>query len=452
MINKRNSLCTFITMFACTLLCNLANAQLRVYGQLRTRTEYRDGQGSPLPKDSKPAIFVSQRTRLNLDYSTYRLKFGVALQDVRVWGQDVSTINRTTTQNNNGLMLHEAWAEISFTDTTNKKESVALKLGRQEMIFDDQRLIGNLDWLQQARHHDAAILKYTTSAWNIQAGVAYNQNKENNSGTVYIPVPPGNYPANTNGGSMYKSFEFGYANRKLKSGNVSFLIFADQFNKYTLDSANVKVWGTGTWTRLTSGIYFNNRFNKWVLTASAYYQGGKTADNQKLSAALVSANLNYDLTKKFTVGSGVDYTSGGTSGTTVHAFDPLYGTPHKFWGLMDYFYAANSFGNKGLVDYYIKSGYTFSGKLKVNADLHQFVSASKVTSAGNKDLSRNFGTEADIVANYILTGPVSFEAGYSHFFSTATLTSPTVKNVPNANKNNSWAYLMVIIKPGILTK
>ena len=119
---------------------------------------------------------------------------------------------------------------------------------------------------------------------------------------------------------------------------------------------------------------------------------------------------------------------------------------------MDYFYAANSFGNKGLVDYYIKSGYTFSGKLKVNADLHQFVSASKVTSAGNKDLSRNFGTEADIVANYTLTGPVSFEAGYSHFFSTATLTSPTVKNVLNANKNNNWAYLMVIIKPGILTK
>ncbi|WP_315822863.1 hypothetical protein [Paraflavitalea speifideaquila] len=40
------------------------------------------------------------------------MKFGLTVQDVRVWGQDVSTINRTTTQDNNGFMLHEAWAEI----------------------------------------------------------------------------------------------------------------------------------------------------------------------------------------------------------------------------------------------------------------------------------------------------------------------------------------------------
>ena len=79
----------------------------------------------------------------------YRLKFGLTLQDVRVWGQDVSTINRTTTANNNGLMLHEAWAEILLTDTTLKNKAFSLKIGRQELAYDDQRLLGNLDWLHR---------------------------------------------------------------------------------------------------------------------------------------------------------------------------------------------------------------------------------------------------------------------------------------------------------------
>src|SRR5260370_5819833 len=82
------------------------HAQLTLSGQLRTRTELRDGQGAPLSKGSAGAFFTSQRTRLNALFSTYRLKFGVSLQDVRVWGQDVSTINRSTTANNNDLLLH----------------------------------------------------------------------------------------------------------------------------------------------------------------------------------------------------------------------------------------------------------------------------------------------------------------------------------------------------------
>jgi len=177
----------------------------------------------------------------------YRLKFGLSLQDVRVWGQDVSTINSTTTQNNNGLMLHEAWAEILLTDTTVKNSSLSLKIGRQELVYDDQRLIGNLDWLQQARRHDAALIKFESKSFLMHAGVAFNQNQQNASGTIYNPLPPGNYPASTNGGSMYKSMEFLYAGKKLKKGNISFLFFGDQFSKYHSDSiGSAKIFQTGS--------------------------------------------------------------------------------------------------------------------------------------------------------------------------------------------------------------
>src|SRR5205085_6831943 len=158
----------------------------------------------------------------------YRLKFNVTAQDVRVWGQDVSTINRTTTQDLNGLMLHEAWAEIRLNDTAFKTKNLSLKIGRQELVYDDQRLLGNLDWLQQGRRHDAAVLKYENGGWMLHLAAAFNQNKENASGTIYNSTPAGNYTSSTNGGTMYKSMQFLYAGRKLKNGNASFLFFTDQ--------------------------------------------------------------------------------------------------------------------------------------------------------------------------------------------------------------------------------
>jgi hypothetical protein len=437
-------------LFSCVTF-SAAEAQLTLTGQLRTRTEFRDGQGAPLPKGAKPAFFTSQRSRLSAGYETYRLKFGLTVQDVRVWGQDVSTINRTTTQDNNGFMLHEAWAEILLTDTSSKSSSLSLKLGRQELVYDDVRLLGNLDWLQQARRHDAALLKFTSGKWLAHAGIAFNQNKENASGTIYNSTPPG-YAANTNGGTAYKSMQFLYAGRKLSAGNASFLFFADQFSQYHMDNT-VKVFDTGTWSRFTTGLYFTNTFQKLNLTASAYYQFGKNANGQKLSGELLSLAGQYAISKKFSAGLGYDYTSGGNSGSTSRAFDPLYGTPHKFWGYMDYFYVASGFGNKGLHDAYIKTKYKASEKLTLTADGHVFNSASKVLAANNVNtLDKYLGTEVDVVATYALTTVIGFEAGYSHFFGTSTLTSPNVKNVPNGKNNSNWAYLSINIKPTFLVK
>ena len=447
---KKSVACTCLLLL-CIGLDKKAEAQLVLSAQLRTRTEFRDGQGSPLPKGASPAFFTSQRTRLNVGYNMYRLKFGVTLQDVRVWGQDVSTINRTATADNNALMLHEAWAEILLTDTALKNKALSLKIGRQELVYDDQRLIGNLDWLQQARRHDAAVLKYETKSLTLHLAAAFNQNRENSAGTIYNSTPPGNYTSTTNGGSMYKSMQFFYASQKLKSGTISFLFFTDQFSKYHMDTVNnaaVKTYEQGSWGRATTGIYFNNAFNKLTITASAYYQFGKTSASQKLSAYLLSGAVQYSFTKEFSAAAGVDYTSGGTSGSTSKTFDPLYGTPHKFWGLMDYFYAASPFGKNGLTDYYIRTRYKPSAKFWLAADFHQFNSAAAITNFNSK----NFGQEADIVGNYSITKQISIEGGYSHFFAASLLTAPVVKNVADAKKNNNWAYVMINIKPDFLFK
>lgn len=426
-----------------------ATAQVTLSGQVRTRTELRDGQGAPLAIGASPAFFTSQRTRLSFGYNAYRLKFGVTAQDVRVWGQDVSTINRTTTADLNGLMLHEAWAELGLTDTVVKNKSLCLKIGRQELVYDDQRLLGNLDWLQQGRRHDAALLKFETVQWMLHLAAAFNQNKEGASGTLFNNTPPGAYAATTNGGSMYKSLVFLYAAKKLEKGHASFLFLNDAFTGYHSDPVtSAKVYDSTTWSRATTGFYFNNKINRVLLTASAYYQFGHTATGQKLQAELFSLAAQYAFGKTFSSGAGVDYYSGGTSGSTSNAFDPLYGTPHKFAGLIDYFYAANAFGKNGLVDYSLKSRYRPTDRLTVTADLHQFNSAAAVTGFATK----NLGQEIDLVGTYALTRQIGLEGGYARYFTTPLLTSAAVKNIPDAKPSANWAYLMISVKPEFLFK
>ncbi|KAA2240364.1 hypothetical protein F0L74_29860 [Chitinophaga agrisoli] len=431
-----------------------AYGQLSIGAQLRTRTELRDGQGAPLPKGADPAIFTSQRTRLSAGFSAYRIQLGITLQDVRVWGQDASTINRTTTANNNGLLLHEAWADILLTDTSSHRQRLSVKIGRQELMYDDSRLLGNLDWLQQGRRHDAVVLKYEQDSWMLHVAGAFNQNKENAAGTIYDPTAPGNYTGNTNGGNSYKSMQYLYAGKKLAQGNVSFLFMADQFSRYHTDSINnlpVKTWEGPTYNRMTTGLYFNNTFQRITLTGAAYYQFGKNGDGQSLSAGLLSAAFQYALTRSFSAGAGVDYTSGGSSGNKSHAFDPLYGTPHKFWGNMDYFYVASGFGNRGLQDYYIKTKLKAGNKWVLQADAHEFFSASTLPVADGKTApTRRFGTEADLTATFTLTSIISFEGGYSHFWNTNSLAAAGVKNIPDAKSNSNWAYLMISIRPSFL--
>ncbi|BAV07606.1 Alginate export [Filimonas lacunae] len=452
---KSKLLLTVSLALAGVLCHNLLHAQLNINAQLRTRTEFRNGQGAPLAHGADPAFFTSQRTRLGLLYNAYRIKLGLTVQDARVWGQDASTINRTTTADNNGLLLHEAWAEIQLTDTVVKNQAVYLKIGRQELVYDDQRLLGNLDWLQQARRHDAAVLKYETAAWKLHAGFAFNQNKENAAGTIYNSTPAGNNAGGTNGGTIYKSLQYLYAGRQWKTGSASFLFLADQFNKFHYDTVATtvsKVYDNGAWNRMTTGVYFLNSFRHLTVSAGAYYQLGRNASGQKLEGGMANLLATYEVSKPFTIGAGFDYTSGGTTSSgKSKAFDPLYGTPHKFWGLMDYFYAASAFGNTGLLDYYLKLKWKPNAKSVMTADVHQFASASAINNPAKPNGSgKSYGQEVDLVYNYAITQQVTLEAGYSHFFTTPSLAY--VKNVSNAKSGADWAYVMINIKPSFLFK
>ncbi len=466
---KKNLTQHFCWCVMATLLgVGSANAQFALTGQLRTRTELRAGQGTLQQKGDVPALFTSQRSRLNFGYTGYRFKVFTALQDVRVWGQDASSINRTTTEANNGLMLHEAYGEINFNDTASTIENFSLKVGRQEIMYDDSKLLGNLDWLQQGRRHDAAVLKFSNKGWTADLGAAFNQNKElatNNlyNGTPATAVGNGNqiatatYTAGTNGiGTMYKSMEYLYLGRKLYFGNASFLVLRDNFNKY---SGATKIPVRGVWSRVTLGGYINATIlRKLQVTASVYHQMGKNKDGIELNANMASIYTAFQVGRKISIGPGFDYLSGddGTKAVTASSkdqrFDPLYGTPHKFWGYMDYFYVASPFGKQGLMNYYFRTKYKPQDNLVATLDIHGFSTANKISDGKTGTLSSYLGTEIDLVLNYSMTKIINIEFGYSAMLAKSSLASKTIKNVANANLNANWAYLMIAIKPNFMAK
>jgi hypothetical protein len=454
----------FFSVAFSVLGCLSANAQLTATGEVRTRTELKDGQGTLQKFGENAALFTSQRTRLNVGFTGYRYKFFASIQDVRVWGQDASTINRVTVDPNDGVMLNEAWGEIVLNDTISSIQNLSLKLGRQPIAYDDQKILGGLDWLQQGRRHDAAILKFANKGWTADLGVAFNQNSEKASGVVYNGINTA-YPAGTNGiGTAYKSFQYLYVGKKFAFTDASFLFFKDDFNKYLTTTAGTPAVTTitpeaGVWSRNTAGVYFNSTIKRKLnLVGSFYQQWGTDKDGRTIDANLASLTATYQIGRKLFVGPGADYLS-GDDGTNPNngkinsqRFDPLYGTPHKFWGYMDYFYVASGFGRNGLVNYFFKAKYNAKDNLTFFADIHGFSSANKVSDGKGGLQTRYLGTELDLMVRYGMTKMINIEAGYSVMSATRTLISPQVKAVTSAKVFPQWAYVMVTIKPNFLNK
>jgi Alginate export len=506
------------------LLTNLvaveANAQFTLSGQLRTRTEVRNGLGNLFLKDSKAAAFTSQRTRLIFGYKWERLTFGVSVQDVRVWGQDASSVSSA---DGNRFMLHEAWADLMLAnkaDTTIKFkwfDLMSIKIGRQELSYDDVRLIGNLDWLQQGRRHDMALLKTVHKGWQVDIGYAFNQNSDafgvtstsyvpanlpayvKNSLGNLVPVPAGILPlagagnaanssaktgtpvwANpptTNGGTQdYKSFTSVYISKKFGQTKFSALFFNDHFGKYKVDSVGSAgtgyVYGrrfvsagagddfdySGTNSRFTYGLMINHTignasgFGKIAIQAAYYAQSGKNRDGIIMKSAYHYTIAATYQKGKISVTQGYDVLSGNDANTAEdEKFDPLYGTPHKHWGYMDYFYVGTGSPAGGLNNPYLKLKYT-GNTLAFGIDLHSFSLNKDMKKADATLVGKHLGTEIDFLLNYNMNKFTNIELGYSVMNATANMPFAKAQATTDAaadtyRKSGAWFYAMLKFTP-----
>jgi hypothetical protein len=132
--------------------------------------------------------------------------------------------------------------------------------------------------------------------------------------------------------------------------------------------------------------------------------------------------------------------------TDIKSFAPLFGTNHKFNGLMDYFYVGNHANNVGLTDIYASLGYK-KDKLSAKIAPHFFSAAANVFD-GSEKADNNLGTEIDLTMSYKLTSDITLNGGYSKLFATDTM---EILKGGDKDENNSWAWLMITFKPKLFT-
>ncbi|WGH76116.1 alginate export family protein [Tenacibaculum tangerinum] len=407
---KAHRIITTFFLFAITTTF----AQLKIDAEIRPRTEYRHGFKTLFPDNATPALFVSQRTRLNTTYTIEKLNFFISLQDVRVWG-DVPQLNTT---DNSGLAVHQAWGEVFLTP------EFSLKLGRQEVVYDDSRFFGNVAWAQQARSHDLAMFKYKENKFKMDLGLAFNQSAENLIGTN-LTTP-----------RTYKAMQYVWLHNDWNNFSGSFLFLN---NGLQSDS--------GLKYSQTVGTHLTSKQKGFNLAANLYYQFGKDVLDRDLSAYLLGLEAMFKTSDKTKLGFGVELQSGNDYDIAAdenNAFNPFYGTNHKFNGLMDYFYVGNHINSVGLLDLYVKGNLKFNPKSNLTAAVHNFSAAADI----NDTVSKQLGTEVDLVYSYTFTKEIGLKAGYSHMFASEGM--EVLKNNFDGNTNN-WAWAMVTIKPTLFT-
>ncbi|WP_310994022.1 alginate export family protein [Aequorivita marina] len=399
---------------------NKVYSQFTVDAQLRPRFEYRHGYKTLFPNNTEPAAFVSQRTRLNFRYKTENLEVYLSPQDVRVWG-DVPQLNAS---DKNGISLHQAWAEIVLVP------ELSLKVGRQEIIYDDQRFLGNVGWAQQGRSHDAAVIKYEPKTIKLHLGGAFNQDGESLAGNILTT-------------NTYKSLQYLWLHKDWNQFSASFLFLNNGLQYIDEDALKNE-----TRYSQTAGMHLNAEADRFNFNANLYYQFGKDISNNSLNAYLFSLEALYSASENLSLGLGGELQSGNKYGAPSNgenkAFNPLYGTNHKFNGYMDYFYVGNHFNNVGLMDLHGNIKYSLTQKANINLGVHQFFAAETIREVDSKDL----GFELDFVTSLQINDFVDVKAGYSQFF--ASEATEILKNNFDGNSNN-WAWVMLNIDPVIFT-
>ena len=409
-----------LVLFSVLTVNTLTAQQFDLSAEIRPRFESKNGYGTLLETNADGSNFISQRSRLNFNFENEKVRIGVTLQNVRVWG-DVWTL----ASDDKAIKFHQAWAEAILNN------NLSLKLGRQEIVYDDHRIFGDVGWTQQARSHDAALLKYKVDTKSFfDVGFALNADSQSGVDNLYSNV------------AGYKAFQYAYYHKKSNGIGVSLL-----FLNNGVEFENLNLTQEVDYSQTFGGRLTINK-GKIISDFAAYLQSGYLGGN-KVSASYFTGNVKYKISADFTLGVGAEYLSGKDMNDTssdVKNFVPLYGTNHKFNGWMDYFYAGSPSGTTGLVD--INAVLAFKkDKFSAKVIPHFFSSAGDIYSGATK-MDSKLGTEIDFTAGYQIANNVKLDVGYSKMYATDSM---EIIKTGDSNENNSWTWVMFTFKPKLFS-
>ncbi len=348
---------------------NGTSLELQPSLQVRPRLE-KAFSGNIGAKPGRPNYFTSQRSRVGLLGKLPWAKAFVVVQDVRVWATESGTLTDFSAA---GLDMHQAWLQLGDKDR--------VRVGRQELKLDGERLVGAVNWTQQARAFDGALFAHEREGQLLQLFATRVADVDLHD--VFIA-----HAALTIGGVRVAAPLVLELN-DFVAGNERRGVLPDH------------------WRRFTGGLYVSHK-GPLSWRVEGYGQAGTNS-----AAWMAAGRISYELLPALTPMLWLDVLSGDTDHTdnVSGTFDTLYATNHKFYGYMDYFLNIPvSTAGGGLVDLALKNtGKVGPGKLQVA--LHYF----RWTVEDALGRKGSIGTEADVVYHIGLIKGVSLELGASGF-------------------------------------
>ncbi|MCP4676695.1 MAG: alginate export family protein [Deltaproteobacteria bacterium] len=409
-----------------------------VWGKLalhyRLRPEFRNNADLDSGEDDKNFVgWHRARIGLGLNYSKW-LKAFVQFQDCRSLGY----LNSSVAYGGN-TDLHQAWIRFGFVD-----DLLTLKVGRQHLVYGDQRLIGHLEWANRPRLFDAAVVSWNHSVGSLDLFAS-----------VFSSDPGGNL-------IDYSTVFFGIYNA------LHFFEKTVVWEQYLLgltDADNARAPGqmydpedeeAASPYRKVGTVGTRLRYNgtSFATGAEVAYQFGKAntdADIKQNAFALhADAKYTFQVPWKPFLRIEANYASGNRTNAEDESsrFINLFPTNHLHYGYMDlqnWSNAINGSAGTGFkpskhfalsIDYWILA--------RANTDDGWFNAAGKPLYVAQEDAPTDheddalLGHEVDITVKTPVNKHVKIVTGFSLF-------SPTGYALSKGEDLQTWLFTMLVV-------
>jgi hypothetical protein len=391
----------------------VAGSNVWVAAQERARVEYR---ANNFTFDSSVGAdedwFLLNRARLGVGAEPFDwLTIYGELQDAREIGSRRVPPDRNLDEDT--IDFHQGWfAVANYADFP-----VGAKLGRQELSYGDERMIGLSDWSNTGRVFDALKLRWQLERCWVDFFAANVVVVDDNSFDDKPDWADDFYGLYGHTDALEKHVWELYALYRDKQDAVNAGAARQLYTLGTRFATNPKM---APWDYTVELI---GQFGHVQTPGGQFGEASAAWARHEALASAVSAGYTFHHDWKPRLGVGYDYASGdrnsrdGKDGT----FDPLYATSHRPLGFIDLVGFKNIHNPRATFSVWPRK----TVKLQLDGHLFWLAEARDAwyrsnNSAVRRDATGNsgnfLGSEIDLTATYTPHARVKVQAGYSHFF------------------------------------
>jgi hypothetical protein len=350
--------------------------------------------------------------------------------------------------------LHQAYVTVG----NHKEFPLSLKVGRQELSYGEERIIGAFGWNNIGRVFDAAKLRLQTEYFNADfftSRVVIPEDERFNVANDYDWFS-GVYASSTTLIARH-TLDLYFLSRNASPQAAT----AEPHPQAPQPSAR-DIYTLGVRLKSTPG-----QLGSWDYTLDLMGQlgnfrdprAGAPAERLDHEAYAVVAQGGYTFTDAWsTPRLGLEYAH-GSGDSDAHdgrhgTFENLFPTNHKFYGYMDFFSLQNLHDFRAIFQMkpHSRVSLALEGHAFLLADTHDSLYTAAGTARGgtaatpgtgygvNPGYGSYVGSELDLVSGYAVTRFAQLEAGFGHFF-VGDYVRESLSAATHGSTDANWFYL-----------